>query len=69
MPTGEPSSLSADNPETIPWVIRLDKYEKGTSYMGRSYFVVRANNSETSLNEAVALSLLEEAGVKAQQSA
>lgn len=69
VPTGEPSSLDSESPETLPWVIRLDKYEKGISYKGRSYFVVRANNTETSLNEAVALAVLNEAGVEAEKAA
>lgn len=69
VPTGEPSSLDSTSPETLPWVIRLDKYEKGVAYDGRSYFVVRANNTETSLNEAVALAVLNEAGVEAEQAA
>lgn len=69
MPTGEPSSLDSDSPETLPWVIRLDKYEKDVAYKGRSYFVVRANNTKTSLNEAVALAVLNEAGVEAEKAA
>ncbi|WP_314062258.1 CotH kinase family protein [uncultured Vagococcus sp.] len=69
VPTGEPSSLDSDSPETLPWVIRLDKYEKDIAYKGRSYFVVRANNTKTSLNEAVALAVLNEAGVEAEKAA
>ncbi|MBP1041622.1 CotH kinase family protein [Vagococcus sp. BWB3-3] len=69
VPTGEPSSLDSESPETLPWVIRLDKYEKDVAYKGRSYFVVRANNTETSLNEAVALAVLNEAGVEAEKAA
>ncbi len=61
--------VDAERPETLPWLIRLDKYVDGQSYSGRTDFVVRGNNSETSLNEAVALAILSEADVPAQQAA
>lgn len=53
----------------LPWVIRLDKYEDGQEYLGRSRFVVRGNSTESSMNEALALAMLNEAGVAAEESA
>lgn len=52
-----------ENPQDLPWLIRLDKYVDGQTYEGRSDFVVRSNNTATSLNEAVALEVLSLADV------
>ncbi|MBK0331591.1 CotH kinase family protein [Brachybacterium sp. MASK1Z-5] len=60
-------SISKDDPTGLPWMIRLDKYTDGQSYSGRSRFVVRGNNTETSMNEAVALDVLALAGVPAEK--
>ncbi|GGF48776.1 hypothetical protein GCM10010922_25810 [Microbacterium sorbitolivorans] len=60
---------TADDPASLPWLIRLDKYVDGQQYSGRSDFVVRGNNTESSLNEAVALQVLDEAGVAAEEAA
>ncbi|WP_183095694.1 CotH kinase family protein [Nocardioides stalactiti] len=54
-------------PEDLPWLIDLDKYVDGQSLDGSERFVVRSNSSETSLNEAVALDLLEEAGLASEE--
>lgn len=62
-------TADSNSPEGLPWLIRLDKYVDDQSYSGRVDFVVRGNNTETSLNEAVALAMLAEAGVTAQQAA
>lgn len=62
-------TVDAEQPEGLPWLIRLDKYVEGQSYAGRTDFVVRGNSSESSLNEAVALAMLAEAGVIAQNAA
>jgi spore coat protein CotH len=58
---------SADDPAGLPWRIRLDKYVDGQSYEGQTDLVVRGNSTETSLNEAVALELIEEAGLASEQ--
>ncbi|OJX67045.1 MAG: hypothetical protein BGO95_09940 [Micrococcales bacterium 73-13] len=59
--------ITADtDPATIPWRIRLDKYVDGQSWDGQSDLVVRGNSSSTSLNEAVALSLLGAAGLASE---
>lgn len=55
--------------EDLPWIIRLNKYVDGQSYKNRTDFVIRSNNTETSLNEAVALAMLNESGVVAENSA
>jgi len=57
---------SSDAPEELPWLIKLDKYVDDQAHDGVSDFVVRSNTSETALNEAVALELLEAAGLASQ---
>ncbi|MET0908860.1 MAG: CotH kinase family protein, partial [Ilumatobacteraceae bacterium] len=57
---------SADEPENLPWLIRLDEFVEDQTYQGYEDFVVRSNNTETSLNEAVTLALLSEAGLASQ---
>ena len=63
---GPSSGVSAQNPEGLPWLIRLDKNVDGQNHDGVTDLVVRSNTSETSLNEAVALDLLEKAGLASQ---
>ncbi len=60
---------SAEEPESLPWLIRLDEFVDGQSHQGYEDIVVRSNGSATALNEAVALGLLEEAGLASQQAA
>ncbi|SKC59998.1 CotH kinase family protein [Krasilnikoviella flava] len=60
-------NASADDPAGLPWLIRLDKDVDGQEHDGRADFVVRGNNTESSLNEAVALKVLELADVTAEQ--
>ena len=55
-----------DDPSELPWLIRLDKYLDGQQMDGSSELIVRSNNSETALNEAVALDLLAEAGLASE---
>ena len=66
---GTGGSLSADAPEGLPWRIRLDKFVDGQNYQGETDMVVRANNSQTSLNEAVALELIGTAGMPTEDAA
>lgn len=63
------SVTSDDDPSGIPWIIRLDKFVDGQNHEGITEFVVRGNSSETSLNEAVALDLLDLAGLASEQAA
>ena len=53
--------------EGLPWLIDLDKNVDGQNHEGVVEFVVRSNTSETSLNEAVSLELLEVAGLASQE--
>lgn len=62
-------TVSAEDPAGLPWLIRLDKYVDGQEYAGRSDFVVRGNNTETSLNEAVALYAINQANVAGEEAA
>ncbi|WP_254845531.1 CotH kinase family protein [Microbacterium sp. RURRCA19A] len=61
------ADLSADNPEDLPWIVDIDKFVDGQEHDGSVEFVIRGNSSETSLNEAVALDLLEASGLAAEQ--
>ncbi|WP_040166488.1 CotH kinase family protein [Microbacterium gorillae] len=59
--------VTADSdPATLPWIIRLDKFVDDQSWDGQTELVVRGNSSETSLNEAVALTMLDEAGLASE---
>ncbi len=59
--------VSADaDAADLPWLVRLDKFVDGQALDGWSEFIVRSNNSETALNEAVALDLLAEAGLASE---
>jgi spore coat protein CotH len=66
--TGGPGgNVSAAKPEGLPWLIRLDKNVDGQNHDGITEFVIRPNNSKTSLNEAVSLELLQMAGLASQK--
>lgn len=54
------------DPADLPWLVRLDKFVEGQQLEGWTDFVVRSNNTETALNEAVALDLLAEAGLASE---
>ena len=57
-----------EHPERLPWLIRLDKYVKGQKHQGYTDFVIRSNGTETSLNERLALQLLDTVGLSTQKS-
>lgn len=60
-------SVSSDaEPTDLPWLIDLGKYVDGQDLDGYSEFVVRSNTTESALNEAVALDLLEQAGLASE---
>ena len=59
-------NISPDEPQGLPWLIDLDRNVDGQNHEGVVEFVVRSNNSETALNEAVALELIEAAGLASQ---
>jgi spore coat protein CotH len=57
------ADVSSARPESLPWIIRLDKFVDDQDHEGAEEFVVRSNNSATALNEALALELLDETGL------
>jgi spore coat protein CotH len=59
--------VSATEPQGLPWLIRLDKNVDGQNCDGITDLVIRSNNSSTSLNEAVALTLLQKAGLASER--
>ncbi len=66
---GFAGNVSADEPEVLPWLIRLDKYADDQQHNGVKELVIRSNASKTSLNEATALDLLAAAGLASQLAA
>lgn len=61
-------AVTADaGPETLPWLIDLDKYVDGQQYLDATELVVRGSSTETALNEALALELLDQAGLATEQ--
>lgn len=45
-------TIDAEDPSSLPWLIRLDKYVDGQTHSGRARFVIRGNDTASSLNEA-----------------
>jgi spore coat protein CotH len=64
-PSG-PNLVTAEEPELLPWLVRLDRNIDGQNFNGTREFVIRSNHAETALNEALALELLAEAGLASQ---
>ena len=64
---GATGGNAAEQPQSLPWLVRLDKYVEGQSYQGHTEIVIRGNRSQTSLNEAVALELTALAGLATQE--
>lgn len=60
---------STTAPATLPWLIRFDKYVSNQAHVGYADLVIRSNSTSTALNEAVALDLLEVAGLGSQRAA
>lgn len=60
-------SVDGGPAQDLPFRIRLDKYVDDQQLKGISDFTVRSNSSETSMNEAVALDLLTDAGLASTQ--
>jgi spore coat protein CotH len=60
--------LSFDDPTSLPWLIKFDAFVDGQHYQGYTEIAVRpATSGETSLSEALALSLIELGGEPSQQ--
>lgn len=64
---GPMSGASADEPEGLPWLIRLDEFVDDQEHDGITEFVVRSNTTESALNEAVAVGMLAAAGMPTQR--
>ena len=60
---------SIDAPETLPWLLDLDRNIDNQNHEGIVELAVRSNTSKTALNEVVALALLREAGLASQDTA
>ncbi|WP_435174105.1 CotH kinase family protein [Actinacidiphila sp. bgisy145] len=60
--------LSAQKPEELPWLVKIDEYVKGRAYQGEREISLRpGSNSQVPLNEALALSLTTDGGQKAER--
>ncbi|MFE2763538.1 CotH kinase family protein [Streptomyces halstedii] len=60
--------LSADKPEELPWLIKIDEYVEGRAYQGEREISLRpGSNAEVPFNEALALSLMKESGEPAER--
>lgn len=67
------SSLSVDEPEGLPWLIRFDEFVDGQRYQGLQEIAVRPSTglfggATTVMQEALALRMTAEAGEPAQRS-
>lgn len=56
--------LRTEEPETLPWLVKFDKFVDDRTYQGYKAIAVRASGAGTgvTVNEAVALTLLKQAG-------
>ncbi|NEC66881.1 CotH kinase family protein, partial [Streptomyces sp. SID9727] len=60
--------LSADKPEELPWLIKIDEYVEGRAYQGEREISLRpGSNAQVPLNEALALSLIDGTGEPAER--
>ncbi|MEV4492329.1 CotH kinase family protein [Micromonospora coxensis] len=71
-PPGGPASttLKAEEPETLPWLVSFDEFVEGRRYQGHREVTVRVGGmggGATVLNEALSLALLDAAGEVAQR--
>lgn len=58
---------STSDPSTLPWLVDLDKYVDDQHYLDATELVVRGSSTETALNEALALEMLDAAGLASEQ--
>ncbi|MEU3557847.1 CotH kinase family protein [Streptomyces fragilis] len=57
--------LSAEKPEELPWLIKIDEYVEGRAYQGEREISLRpGSGEEVPVNEALALSLMDSSGLK-----
>jgi spore coat protein CotH len=67
---GARSSLKAEQPETLPWLVRFDEFVEGRRYQGHREIAIRVagmGGGSTVLNEAVSLNVLAAAGETTQR--
>ncbi|MGW1817637.1 CotH kinase family protein [Streptomyces sp. NPDC002125] len=61
-------NLSADKPEELPWLIKIDEYVEGRAYQGEREISLRPGSDEqVPLNEALSLSLMDSSGEPAER--
>ncbi len=65
------TSLSAEEPEDLPWLVSFDEFVEGRQYQGRTEIAIRPSSSSSTvaLNEAVALALVARTGQAGQAGA
>ncbi|WP_046724646.1 CotH kinase family protein [Streptomyces xiamenensis] len=62
------AELSVDEPENLPWLIKIDQYIEGRAYQGHTEISVRPGTEDTTpLNEALMLSLMDSSGQVAER--
>ncbi|MFF5608862.1 CotH kinase family protein [Streptomyces cellulosae] len=60
--------LSAEKPEELPWLVKIDEYIEGRAYQGEREISLRPGvDGQVPLNEALSLSLTDESGQKAER--
>ncbi|MFD6420847.1 CotH kinase family protein [Streptomyces sp. NPDC060198] len=60
--------LSADKPEELPWLVKIDEYVEGRAYQGNREISLRPGvDDQLPLNEALSLSLMEKSGQPAEK--
>jgi spore coat protein CotH len=61
-------NLSAEKPEELPWLVKIDEYVEGRAYQGEREISLRpGSNGEVPVNEALSLSLTKKSGQKAER--
>lgn len=61
-------NLSADKPEELPWLIKIDEYVEGRAYQGEREISLRPGaGAQVPVNEALALSLIDGTGEPAER--
>ncbi|KPC90143.1 spore coat protein CotH, partial [Streptomyces sp. NRRL F-6602] len=60
--------LSAEKPEELPWLVKIDEYVEGRAYQGEREISLRPGaNGQVPLNKALSLSLTDTSGQKAER--
>ncbi|MGW4373307.1 CotH kinase family protein [Streptomyces albidoflavus] len=60
--------LSAEKPEELPWLVKIDEYVEGRAYQGEREISLRpGSNGQVPLNEALSLSLTDTSGQQAER--